>query len=179
MKAVFADAFYFVARLNRHDQHHERVVAFSRSFRARFVTTDWVLMEVADALAKSEARTRAGEFIAHLRQSPVIEILPASRDAFDRALELYRQHADKHWTLTDCVSFVVMRDRGLFEALTADHHFQQAGFTALLKCGQGCIGAAALLADPQVEVPLEHLPQFGISGSTSAASCVSESCQPR
>ena len=90
-------------------------------------------MEVADALAKSESRARVGEFIAHLRQSPVIEIVPASRDTFDRALELYRRHADKHWTLTDCASFVVMCDRDLFEALTADHHFQQAGFTPLLK----------------------------------------------
>ncbi len=133
MNAVFADAFYFVARLKRRDQHHERVVAFSRNFRARFVTTDWVLTEVADALAKSEARARVGDFIAHLRQSPVIEIVPASRDNFDRALELYRQHEDKHWTLTDCASFVVMRDRDLAEALTADHHFEQAGFTALLK----------------------------------------------
>jgi hypothetical protein len=52
MSAVFADAFYFVARLNRRDQHHERVVAFSRTFRATLLTTDWILMEVADALAK-------------------------------------------------------------------------------------------------------------------------------
>lgn len=133
MNAVFADAFYFVARLNRRDQHHERVVAFSRNFRASFVTTDWVLMEVADALAKSESRMRVGEFIAHLRQSAVVEIVPASREVFDRALELYRQHDDKQWTLTDCVSFVVMRERDLTEALTADHHFEQAGFTALLK----------------------------------------------
>lgn len=50
MRWVFADAFYFVARLNRRDQHHERVIAFSRDFHARLITTDWILMEVADAL---------------------------------------------------------------------------------------------------------------------------------
>jgi hypothetical protein len=55
MNVVFADAFYFVARLNRRDQHHARVMAFSRNFRARILTTDWVLMEVADALAASES----------------------------------------------------------------------------------------------------------------------------
>ena len=133
MSAVFADAFYFVARLNRRDQHHERVVSFSRGFRARLLTTDWILMEVADALAKSESRPRVRDFVLHLRQSSACEILPANREALDRALELYHQHSDKEWTLTDCVSFVTMRDRSVTEALTADHHFEQAGFVALLK----------------------------------------------
>ena len=133
MNLVFADAFYFVARLNRHDQHHDRVLAFSSDFRARLLTTDWVLMEVADALAKSECRSRIRDFILHLRQSPACEVVPASRELQDRALELYHQHRDKNWTLTDCVSFVVMRERGLTDALTEDHHFEQAGFTARLK----------------------------------------------
>ena len=133
MNLVFADAFYFVARLNRRDQHHERVVAFSREFRAHILTTDWVLMEVADALAKSENRGRIHGFILHLRQSAACEVVPASRELFDRALELYRQHADKEWTLTDCVSFVVMRERGITQALTEDRHFEQAGFIPLFK----------------------------------------------
>ena len=133
MSAVFADAFYFVARLNRRDQHHDRVVAFSRDFRSRLLTTDWVLMEVADALARSECRSRVRDFVLHLRQAPACEIVPAGRDLLDRALEVYHQHADKEWTLTDCVSFAAMRERGLSEALTADHHFEQAGFIALLK----------------------------------------------
>jgi len=133
MNAVFADAFYFVARLNQHDQHHERVLAFSRDFRAHLLTTDWVLMEVADALAESEARVRIREFVVHLRQSPACEVVAASRDILDRALEVYHQHADKEWTLTDCTSFVVMREREITKALTADHHFEQAGFVPLLK----------------------------------------------
>lgn len=133
MNSVFADAFYFVARLNRHDQHHERALAFSRDFRAHLLTTDLVLLEVADALAKSEARLRVSDFIRHLRQSPACEVVPATRELLDRALELYHQHADEEWTLTDCASFVVMRERGITHALTGDHHFDQAGFTALLK----------------------------------------------
>ena len=133
MNLVFADAFYFVARLNRHDQHHERVLAFSQDFRARLLTTDLVLMEVADALAKSECRTRIRDFIRHLHQSPACEVIATSRELQDRALDLYHQHRDKSWTLTDCVSFVVMRERGLTDALTADHHFEQAGFIAQLK----------------------------------------------
>src|SRR5580700_7833377 len=95
LSVVFADAFYFVARLNGRDQHHDRVVAFSRGFRASILTTDLVLMEVADALAKSECRPRVREFVLHLRQSAACEIISASRELFDRALELYHQHADK------------------------------------------------------------------------------------
>ena len=90
-------------------------------------------MEVADALAESEARARIREFIVHLRQSPACEVVAASRDLLDRGLELYHQHVDKEWTLTDCTSFVVMRERAITKALTADHHFEQAGFVALLK----------------------------------------------
>jgi predicted nucleic acid-binding protein len=133
MSVVFADAFYFVARLNRRDQHHERVLQFSRDFRAQLLTSDWVLMEVADALAESECRGRVREFILHLRRMAACEIVPASRELLDRALDLYHQHADKEWTLTDCVSFVIMRERNVTDALTGDRHFEQAGFIALLK----------------------------------------------
>jgi predicted nucleic acid-binding protein len=62
MSTVFADAFYFIARLNRRDQHHERVVAFARDCHARLVTTDWVLVEVADALAA----------VIHARSTPLL-----------------------------------------------------------------------------------------------------------
>jgi predicted nucleic acid-binding protein len=133
MNIVFADAFYFVARLNRRDQHHQRVLEFSNGLRARLLTSDWVLMEVADALAESESRSRVRDFILHLRGTTACEIIPASRELLDRALELYHQHADKKWTLTDCVSFAIMRELGVTEALTGDKHFEQAGFIALLK----------------------------------------------
>jgi len=133
MKVVFADAFYFVARLNRRDQHHERVLNFSHDFHAHLLTSDWVLMEVADALAGSESRLRVRDFIFHLRQSTACEIIPATRESLDRALDLYHRHADKGWTLTDCASFVLMHERNVTDALTGDKHFEQAGFIALLK----------------------------------------------
>ena len=47
--------------------------------------------------------------------------------------DLYESRLDKDWSLTDCVSFAVMTQRGLTEALTADHHFEQAGFRAMFK----------------------------------------------
>jgi predicted nucleic acid-binding protein len=88
---------------------------------------------VADALAASSSRGRIRELIHHLRMSAACEVIPATRAWLDRGLELYHQHADKGWTLTDCVSFAIMRERNLREALTGDRHFEQAGFVALLK----------------------------------------------
>jgi uncharacterized protein len=76
---------------------------------------------------------RIREFVQHLRQTPACEVVPASRELLDRALDLYHQHSDKQWTLTDCVSFVTMRGPGISDALTEDHHFEQAGFTVLFK----------------------------------------------
>jgi hypothetical protein len=58
-------------------------------------------------------------------------VLVASQDLFDKAVTLFSARPDKEWSLTDCTSFVVMQEHGLSEALTSDHHFQQAGFTAL------------------------------------------------
>ncbi|HET6400835.1 MAG TPA: PIN domain-containing protein [Candidatus Kapabacteria bacterium] len=133
MRVVFADAFYFVARLNRRDQYRGRVHEYMKDFEGRLVTTDWVLMEVLDALTGSEIRDNLRDFILELRLSESCEIIEASRELFDRGLTFFHRHSDKAWTLTDCTSFVVMRDLGIKEALTGDKHFEQAGFTALLK----------------------------------------------
>ena len=60
-------------------------------------------------------------------------ILPFSEDSFDWGRILFAARKDKDWSLTDCISFVVMQEHGITDALTADHHFEQAGFVALLK----------------------------------------------
>jgi predicted nucleic acid-binding protein len=133
MSLVFADSFYFIARLNRRDQHHEKAVRFFRSPDMHLLTSEWILVEVADGLAKSEVRPRLREIIDDLRQSSLCEIVPVSTALFNRALDLYHERTDKQWTLTDCTSFLIMQERGIKEALTGDRHFEQAGFTALLK----------------------------------------------
>ena len=131
MEAVFADAFYFIARLNRRDQHHARVVAFSYGLEARLVTTELILVEVADALAASRCRPQVQGFVDKLATAGVL-VVPATTGRQREALAFYHRHADKAWTLTDCFSFVVMREYGLTDALTGDRHFTQAGFHALL-----------------------------------------------
>ncbi len=133
MKAVFADAFYFVALLNRADQHHSKAAAAARDLRNNLVTTEWVLAEVADALAASASRRLVASFIRDLSQDPKVKIVPATTDLFRRGLRLYEKRPDKQWSLTDCISFVTMQDEGIADALTGDEHFVQAGFEALLR----------------------------------------------
>ena len=132
MKRVFADAFYFVALLNRADQYHPRATAIAGQLREDIVTTEWVLMEVADALAESASRRFVAPFFRNLAEDPKVEIIPAAGDWFERGLKLYDQRPDKSWPLTDCISFAVMSEEKLTDALNGDHHFEQAGFKALL-----------------------------------------------
>lgn len=115
------------------DEHHARIVAVASELRDSLVTTEWILAELADALAKSVSRRLVGQFIGHLQADPHVRIVHAGPNLFRRGLELYDGRPDKEWSLTDCISFVVMRDEGLTAALTGDKHFEQAGFKALLK----------------------------------------------
>ncbi|MBI4581577.1 MAG: type II toxin-antitoxin system VapC family toxin [Planctomycetes bacterium] len=71
--------------------------------------------------------------IDDLSADSAVEIVPFSEELFRAGIELYRDRPDKSWSLTDCLSFVVMQRQVLVEALTRDHHFEQAGFTVLLK----------------------------------------------
>jgi hypothetical protein len=90
-------------------------------------------LEVGDALATGPNRRLFPQWLDSLLASAHLEIVPATNDWFFRGLALYRARPDKEWSLTDCISFVVMGERSLTEALTSDHHFEQAGFAALLK----------------------------------------------
>ena len=132
MNRVFADTWFFLAVLNPSDPHYARAHAVSRSERRHRVTTDWVLLEVADALCRQGNRDVFIRFYDSIQEHPGITIVPASRQLLEDGIHLYRYRRDKDWPLTDCISFVVMEDEDIKEALTADQHFEQAGFTALL-----------------------------------------------
>lgn len=133
MSAVFGDTSFFVALINSRDQHHQRALQLSASLAAPMVTTTWVLLEFANGIATSQSRREFGSTLAKLRSQPDAEIIPPDQALFDRGCELYTSRPDKKWSLTDCISFVVMRERGITEALSNDHHFEQAGFRILLK----------------------------------------------
>ena len=133
MNVLFADTFYYLALVSHDDAGHQDAVNLARTLTARTVTTAWILTEVADALAAPAQRRTALTLFAHLRDDPTVTIVPPSEKLFNRGLDFYARRSDKGWSLTDCISFIVMQDEGLGSALTGDRHFEQAGFKALLK----------------------------------------------
>ena len=132
MSKVFADTFYFLALLNKNDEAHAKALQFATLIE-RLVTTEWVLTELADGLASSRHR---GVFLRtrqELLADADVQVIPLDVQLHEEGIRLYASRTDKEWSLTDCISFVVMRREALTEALTGDHHFEQAGFVALLK----------------------------------------------
>lgn len=99
---------------------------------SRLLTTEMVLAEMLAAMAKPATRGTAVTSVDRIRANPNVEVVPQTSLQFARAYELYRARLDQGWSLTDCASFVLMRERGLSEALAHDKHFEQAGFKALL-----------------------------------------------
>ncbi len=99
------------------------------------MTTRAVLLEIGNALSKQRYRHAAIRLLDALEADLRVEIIPLSEQLYTRALQLYCERPDKEWGLTDCISFLIMQDLGLTEALTTDEHFQQAGFRVLLREG--------------------------------------------
>ena len=132
MKSVFADTVYFLALLNPADQFHRQARGLSAQRGGSLLTSEFVLMEVGDGLSRPENRPRFALLLSLLRAQADVEIVPASRELFRKGCELHSQRPDKEWSLTDCTSFVVMKERNIEGALTSDHHFAQAGFQPLI-----------------------------------------------
>jgi predicted nucleic acid-binding protein len=132
VKETFADTFYFLALLNPRDRAHARAQEVAASLEGRLVTTEYVLVEVGDALSRPADRPRFLSLIEALAAEANAVVVAASSEHLSEAIELFRSRPDKEWSLTDCASFVVMGKRGITDALTGDAHFRQAGFNALL-----------------------------------------------
>jgi hypothetical protein len=132
MMPVFADTSYFIALTNVTDLAHDLADEYSRLVD-QIVTTEWVLLEFADGLADSPRRQYLAAIRTMIFGTVGSVVVPLDMEIHRRAIELYVARPDKEWSLTACVSFVVMADRKLTDALSTDRHFEQAGFKALLK----------------------------------------------
>jgi predicted nucleic acid-binding protein len=97
------------------------------------LTTEFVIIELANSFSRAAGRATVTHFVRSVRNDGNTTIVPASSELMQRGFDLFSQRADKEWSLTDCISFVVMQDHGVTEALTSDGHFEQAGFKALLR----------------------------------------------
>jgi uncharacterized protein len=134
--AVFVDTAAWLALVNKSEDLHEAARVERDHLiqqKAKLVTTDYVVVEIANSLARLPLRGVARKLIDFVKASDSVEIVAISPEIFERAYQLYCSHDDKEWGLTDCTSFVVMRDLKISRAFTADRHFEQAGFTVLLK----------------------------------------------
>lgn len=130
---LFLDTAFIQALLNQRDQYHDRAKLLLPRVRlaAEVWVTEAVLVEVANALSALN-RLAAVQFIEQCYQTANMHIVTVDTALMTRALALYRARLDKAWGLTDCISFVVMQEQGINDAVTADRHFLQAGFRPLM-----------------------------------------------
>jgi hypothetical protein len=131
---VFVDTGAWIGLLNADDECHAHFEALFEELRLQkrpLVTTDWVLAETGNGLARVRARSRLSQMVITFVQSPNCDLVRVDTGIFHRALELYDSVSDKTWGMVDCASFVVMRDAQILDAATPDQHFDQAGFRRL------------------------------------------------
>lgn len=130
---ILLDAGYLVALVKPRDSLHLRARAWAAVLDEPVVATEFVLCEVVDALSRPADRFKAHALINRLRDDPACTLIPVSSNLLQAGLELHGNRPDKEWSLTDCISFVVMQEQGIRRALAYDEHFEQAGFEALLR----------------------------------------------
>ena len=135
MNKLFLDTAYLIALLSPTDKFHRKAAQLSEwivSKNIYIVTTRAVLLEVGNALSKQPTRQIAVGVLHSFEQNEAGEIVPMSEGLYFKSFALFESRMDKEWGLVDCVSCVVMREQGITQVLTADRHFQQMGFWALL-----------------------------------------------
>lgn len=133
---LFFDTFFAIARASPKDQFHEAAKFWSDKIQSEnvpIVVTQAVILEIGNALSKIQFRQIAIGLLQSFEKSENIMVVSMTDELYDEAFDLFRSRSDKEWGLVDCVSFVVMRERKITAALTADEHFIQAGFRALLR----------------------------------------------
>lgn len=136
MTEVFLDTSFAIALSSATDQNHARAVRLANQIetnKTRLVTTQAILLEIGNSLSKQKYRAAAIQLLESIEADPNVEVVLLTNSLYRLAFSLFKQRDDKEWGLVDYISFIVMQDRGIADALTTDTHFQQAGFRALLK----------------------------------------------
>ena len=136
MKTVFADTVYWIAVAWPKDGLHEAAKAAKAELGpVRLVTTDEVLTEFLATFSKSTPilRRKAVDTVRAIMANPNTRVIPQSRNSFQKGIDRYEARPDKDYSLQDCISMNVMESESIREVLTHDHHFEQEGFTVLMK----------------------------------------------
>jgi predicted nucleic acid-binding protein len=135
MKKLFADTYFFMALLNTRDSGHQQAKLWlSRILqeKTKLITTGFVLLELGNSISSLPARGHFADLLSSLNKWKTI-ILPVNQRLLREGISLYCDRLDKTWSVVDCTSFIVMKQHRIQDALTEDHHFEQAGFRCLLK----------------------------------------------
>ena len=138
MPDLFADTAGWGHLVDAKQPYHPLAATIYRMARQqgrRIVTTNYVLIELAALLTSPLRilRPTTIAFIEGIKTSPYVQIVHVDAALDEQAWQLFKTHPDKQWSLVDCASFALMSKLGILEALTTDHHFEQAGFVRLLK----------------------------------------------
>ena len=132
----FIDTGFVIALVSPRDAYHDIALDFSTRIQSesiKLITSDAVLLEIGAALSRLAYRAAAIDILQSMRHDPHIEVIALNTRLMDNAVGLFSARADKEWSLTDCVSFELMRTHEIHEALSADGHVEQAGFAALMR----------------------------------------------
>jgi uncharacterized protein len=136
VKTVFVDTAFWIASIHPKDQYHQQATKIAEEQDDAFwVTTDIVLIETLNAFSEFGAfyRVKAADYVRAIMLSENVEVVYHGRSLLVQGIDFYRQRADKGYSLTDCISMLVMQDRAMREVLTSDKHFRQEGFVPLLE----------------------------------------------
>ena len=134
MTSLFLDTSYLIAVESADDQHHKTASAHWRGLlksSPRLVTSSYVLVEVVTLLNNRRSHSKAVELGNNLLSSRLFNVVHVNEELFYEAWRYFQKYKDKRYSLTDCVSFVLMDRLEIEEALTYDKHFAQAGFRKL------------------------------------------------
>lgn len=131
---IFIDSAFAIALSVETDSFHEKAVQISNDLDGSIlVTTRAILLETGNALSKRSFRKAGATLLTSIEMDENVVIIPVSEELYEKGLNLFAKRPDKEWSLTDCISFVVMQECGITKALTTDMHFQQAGFQVLMR----------------------------------------------
>ena len=134
---VFVDSSALKANFDSGDDYHAKADGLMRKIAARetevtsFVTTDYVLDEAVTLTRFAHSHGKAVELAEATLSSKFVRLVYCDRELFSDGMKVFKQHSDKEWSLTDCVSFATMKKHGVKTAFTFDAHFKQAGFATV------------------------------------------------
>ncbi len=136
MIEVFLDTTFAIALVNRSDLFHKKAIQLAAQIEAAgifIVTTQLVIVRISNALSRQQYHTEAVSLLEAIDADPNIATIPLSESIYHAAYKLFCDHKDKQWDMTDCISFVVMKEYGLKDVLTTNQVFQQMGYCSLLR----------------------------------------------